>query len=188
MGQHGGLPRRYSRQTTREQLDPTSNTAHEHRQNLPKATYWPWIELKTKHYALSHEPWSRPWRNTKIQSHKYEWLSDHHLEDNIQGYTKNRLKSSSFIHEAFEIKIHKAMKLKTTRCSCPWHARCSIVYGRYHELSRHCFINSDNLHEGTSPWAGNRWWQYQTNSDTNHDLWTISTRCLDQWLHWWLRT
>ena len=169
LGQHRGLVSRYSRHVTREQLNPTGNTSHHHRQQLPETTYWAWIKIKTRHYALSQEPW----RNTKLQSHKYEYLPDHHIEDKLQGYTKNRLKSNSFIHEA--------KKLKTTRCSCPRHARYSPVYGWQPKLIH---INSDNLHECTSPCAGNRWWQYQANSDTSHDMWTIPTRSLDQCLHW----
>ena len=165
-----------SRQATREQLDPTLNTAHQHMQQLPKAIYWAWIKLKNRrHYALSQEPW----RNAKIQSHTYECLPDHHMKGKLQGYTKNRLKISSFIHEAKE--------LKTTRWSCPRHARYSPVYGWHHEPSWNWYINSDNLHEGTSPWAGYNWWQYQANLDPIHELWTIPTRSLHQCIHWWLR-
>ena len=68
----------------------------------------------------------------QIQSHNYECLTDHNMEGKLQGFTKNRLKSSSFIHEA--------KKLKTTRCSCPRHARYSSVYGLYHEPSRNGYI------------------------------------------------
>ena len=32
-------------------------------------SYWDWEKLKTRHYALSQGPRSRPWRNTKLQSH-----------------------------------------------------------------------------------------------------------------------
>ena len=35
----------------------------------------------------------------QIQSHNYECLTDHNMEGKLQGFTKNRLKSSSFIHE-----------------------------------------------------------------------------------------
>ena len=47
LGQHGGLMSRNPRQATRE-----------HRQQLPKATYWAWMKLKktdTTHYHRSHE-------------------------------------------------------------------------------------------------------------------------------------
>ena len=86
------------------------------------------------------------------------------MDGKLQGYTKSRLKSSSFIHEA--------KQLKTTRCSCPRHANYSTVYDWHHEPSRKFYINSGNLHDGTSPWAENRWWHYQAYSDTSHDLWT----------------
>ena len=109
-------------------------------------------ELNTKHCTLSQEPWSRPWRNTKIQSHNYECLTDHNMEGKLQCYTKNRLKSNSFIHET--------KKPKTTKGSR--HARYSRVYGWHHEPSRNWYINSDISHEGTSHRARNRWWQYQT--------------------------
>ena len=69
----------------------------------------------------------------------------------------------------------------------PRHARYFPVYGWHHEPNRNWYINSDNLHKGTSPWAGNRWWQYQVNSSTIHDLWAISTISFDQCLHWWYR-
>ena len=52
------------------------------------------------------------------------------------------------------------------------------MYGWYHEHSRKWYIISDNLHKGSSPWIGNRWWQYQANSDSSHDMWTLFTRSL----------
>ena len=52
------------------------------------------------------------------------------------------------------------------------------MYGWYHEHSRNWYIISDNLHKGSSPWIGNRWWQYQANSDSSHDMWTLFTRSL----------
>jgi len=42
--------------------------------------------------------------NTLLPAHKYECLPDHSIKMKLQAFTKNRLKRSSFVHEAKKLK------------------------------------------------------------------------------------
>ena len=55
-------------------------------------------------------------RKTKIllQAQKYECLPDHPMKNRLQGFTKNRLKRSSFVHEAKKLKREPALALNMT--------------------------------------------------------------------------
>ena len=46
-----------------------------------------------------------------LQAHTYKCLPDYHMKGKLQSYTKNRLKCSSFVHEAKKLKKQHALVL-----------------------------------------------------------------------------
>ena len=61
----------------------------------------------------------------------YACLSDHHMKGKLQGYTKNRLKRSSFVHEA------GYMDTRPLRCFWKWTSRHTRERSCYCELPKY---------------------------------------------------
>ena len=80
-------------------------------------------------------------RNTNIilPAHKYECLPDHSIKMKLQAFTKNRLKRSSFVHEA-----KKLNKQKT--CTCP-----RRIADTMNPVEDDLSAVNVNLNEGTIP-------------------------------------
>ena len=159
----------YFIQTTREQLDPTKNTAHQNGLQQPKATFKACIKFKTRRFALSQEPRRRPHSNTwrkslghnnyrkggtpKSFSNTWVWVPSDHIPLKT-NYKATPRTDWSIVHVVMSIKP-RSWKTKWT---CPRHAMYSPGYCWHHETR--WSISSDNLHKGIIPGTGNRWWQY----------------------------